>query len=226
MLDVLFAVLLYRALPEVEPSERIAYSRLILSVGQAVLSERAVRWTLVLGATAFGTFTMLWTALTFLLSAPPFGYPVTVIGLFGLAGLAGAIAAQRAGRLHDMGKNLPATGLAWVLALGSFVLTLFMAHSAVVLVLVLILFDIAVQSINILNQSRLFSVSDTARSRLNTAFVTCNFIGGAIGSALAGVLWTAGGWRYVALAGIAMTCFGFIVWAVGRRAALLVFSAD
>ena len=56
---------------------------------------------------------MFWTALTFLLSAPPFSYPVGVIGLFGLFGLAGAIAAQRAGRLHDRGWSLPATGLGW-----------------------------------------------------------------------------------------------------------------
>jgi ABC-type antimicrobial peptide transport system permease subunit len=58
---------------------------------------------MVLGGTAFGVFSMFWTALTFLLSGPPFSYSVSVIGLFGLAGLAGAITAQRAGRLHDRG---------------------------------------------------------------------------------------------------------------------------
>jgi hypothetical protein len=36
---------------------------------------------------------------------------------------------------------------------------------------------------------RLFSVDVNARGRLNTTFVTSNFIGGAIGSMLAEVLW-------------------------------------
>jgi hypothetical protein len=86
-------------------------------VWAVVRRERTVRWTLVLGATGFGLFTLFWTSLTFLLSAPPFSYSVSVIGLFGLAGLAGAVTAQRAGRLHDRGWSLPATGAAWALAL-------------------------------------------------------------------------------------------------------------
>jgi hypothetical protein len=36
----------------------------------------------------FAVYSLVWTALTFLLSGPPFRYPVTVIRLFGLAGLA------------------------------------------------------------------------------------------------------------------------------------------
>lgn len=94
---VVFAVLLYRAIPSMEPKLRMPYPALIASVGRVVRQERMVRWTLVLGATGFSVFTMFWTALTFLLSAPPFSYPVSVIGLFGLAGLAGAMAAQGAG---------------------------------------------------------------------------------------------------------------------------------
>jgi MFS family permease len=108
--DVLLAILLYRAIPPLPPKTRMPYPALIASVGAMVRRKRTVRWTRVLGATAFGVFTMFWTALTFLFSAPPFSYPVSVIGLFGLAGLAGAIMAQRAGRLHDRGWSLPATG--------------------------------------------------------------------------------------------------------------------
>lgn len=57
-------------------------------------------------------FTMFWTSLTFLLSAPPFSFSVAVIGLFGLVGLAGAAAAQRVGRLNDRGLGLPIIGAA------------------------------------------------------------------------------------------------------------------
>src|SRR5688572_6626034 len=103
---VLLAVILFRAIPPMPPRARLPYLVLIASVGAVVRRERTVRWTLVLAATGFATFTLLWTALTFLLSAPPFRYPAPVIGLFGLAGLAGILAGPRAGRLHDRGWSL------------------------------------------------------------------------------------------------------------------------
>jgi predicted MFS family arabinose efflux permease len=224
--SVLFAVLLYRAIPDLAPKTDLAYPALIASVGAAVRQERTVRWTLVLGATGFCVFTLFWTSLTFLLSGPPFRYPVSVIGLFGLAGLAGAIAAQRAGRLHDRGWSLPVTGAAWALALLAFLIADLAAHSVVLLLVAIVLLDIAVQGLNILNQTRVFAISTEARSRLNTAFITGNFVGGAIGSAGASLLWSAGGWTAVTLAGAGLCAFALAVWAAGRRSALVVATPE
>ena len=217
---LVFAALLYRAIPPLAPKTDLPYPRLLVSVAIVIRRERAVRWTLVLGATAFGAFTMFWTALTFLLSAPPYSYSVTVIGLFGLAGLAGALAAQRAGRLHDRGLSLPATGAAWALATAAFLIAALATHSAPLLLAAILLLDIAVQGVNILNQTRLFAIDPAARSRLNTAFVTANFIGGALGSAAASLLWNAGGWHAVTLAGAAACAAALALWALGRRNAL------
>jgi predicted MFS family arabinose efflux permease len=222
---ILLAMLLYRALPPLPAKTRMAYPALIASVVTVALRERTVRWTLVLAATGFAAFTMFWTSLTFLLSGPPFDYPVSVIGLFGLVGLAGAVAAQRAGRLHDRGSSLPATGIAWALILASFVAAVFAGRSVVLLVLVILVLDVAIQGQGILNQLRVFAVSHEARSRLNTAYVTGNFVGGALGSGAAVVLWGAGGWTAVSLAGVALGCFALGVWAVGRRGALVVAGA-
>jgi predicted MFS family arabinose efflux permease len=204
----------------------LAYPALIASVGKVIAKERAVRWTLVLGATAFASFTMFWTALTFLLSGPPFNYSVSIIGLFGLAGLAGAVAAQRVGRLHDRGWSLPTIGVAWLLALVAFAVAGFGSHSVVLVLIAIVLLDIAVQGLNIVNQARLFTVSTEARSRLNTAFVTSNFVGGAIGSAGASVLWSAGGWRAVTTAGATLSVVALAVWAVGRRGPLLIAQGE
>ncbi|MFI6374413.1 MFS transporter [Streptomyces sp. NPDC050546] len=219
---VLFAALLHRAIPSLPPQARMPYPALIASVGGVVRRERTVRWTLALGATAFASFTMFWTSLTFLLSAPPFSYSVTEIGFFGLAGVSGALAAQQAGRLHDRGLSLPATGIAWTLALAAFVLAAFAGHSVALVLVVIVVLDVAVQGINLLNQSRMFAVSREARSRLNTAFVTSNFLGGAAGAAIASVLWTAGGWPAVTIAGIALSGFALVLWALGRRGPLVV----
>ena len=52
---------------------------------------------------------------------------------------------------------------------------------------------------------------------MNTAFVTGNFIGGAVGSALAGLLWQTGGWTAVMLGGVAALTLALLVWATNRR---------
>jgi predicted MFS family arabinose efflux permease len=221
-LDLLLAVLLYRTIPSLPPKTRLRYPALITSVATVVRRERTVRWTLILSATSFGLFTLFWTALTLLLSGPPFGYSTTVIGLFGLAGLAGAVAAQRAGRLHDRGWSLPATGALWTLALVASLIANRAGHSVILLLLAIVALDVAIQGINILNQTRLFALSAEERSRMNTAFVTTNFIGGALGSAAAAGLWTAGGWNAVTIAAALASGFAIAVWALGRRGPLIL----
>jgi predicted MFS family arabinose efflux permease len=221
---VLLAVLLYRAIPPLAPRTRLSYPALIASVGAVVLRERAARWTLVLAATGFAVFSLLWTALTFLLSGPPFEYPVPVIGLFGLAGLAGALAVGHAGRLHDRGWSLPATGAAWVLALGAFIVAAFAGRSVVLVIVVIVVIDVVLQAQALLNRARLFALSSEARSRLNTALGVGNFIGGAIGSAAATAFWSAGGWTAVTIAGAVLCCCALTVWALGRRGPLVIAS--
>ncbi len=220
VLSLALAVLLYRAIPTLEPRTRLRYPQLLASVFGIVRRERSVRWSLVLGGSAFGVFTMFWTGLTFLLSAPPFGYSVTVIGLFGLVGLAGAITAQRAGRLHDRGLALPAIGGAWVLVLIAFVVAGLGSRSVAAIIVTILVLDVAIQGHNILVQSRMFQVDPAARSRINTAYVTNNFVCGAIGSGLAGLLWTHGGWTAISVAGAVLSAFACTVWLVGRRGAL------
>lgn len=220
VLALVLAVVLRRAIPELPPRTRLGYPALLRSVFGIVRREATVRWSLVLGGVSFGVFTLFWTALTFLLSAPPFSFGVTTIGLFGLVGLAGAVTAQRAGRLVDRGLGLPAIGAAWALVLVAFVVAgLAAATTAGVVVAVLVL-DVAIQGHNITLQTRMFQVDPAARSRINTAFVANNFVFGAVGSALASVLWATGGWTAVTVVGAVLSGVAFTVWLVGRRGAL------
>ncbi|MFJ3033380.1 MFS transporter [Curtobacterium pusillum] len=222
---LVFAVLLRRAIPELEGRDRVRYPALIASVFRAVAAHRAVRVTLVISSAVFAVFTMFWTALTFLLSAEPFGYSTSAIGLVGLAGLAGAVAAQRVGRLHDRGVSVPVTGASIALVLVSLVVAGLGSRSIVVVLVAVMLLDVGVQATNVLNQTRLFAIDPAARSRLNTAFVTGNFVGGAIGSALASVLWNVGGWTAVTAGGAVLVGFALTVWAAHRRRGLVVRTA-
>ena len=75
---------------------------------------------------------------------------------------------------------------------------------------------------NIVDQTRMSQVSAEVRSRLNTAFVTHNFRCGAVGSVLATVLWSAGGWLAVTLCGAGLAGLVLVVWAFARRGPLVV----
>lgn len=214
------AVLLARVIPSLTPKTTLRYPALIASVFTVIARQRTLRWTLVLGSTGFAAFTMFWTALTFHLSTPPFSYPVQVIGLFGLIGLAGAVAAQRSGQLHDRGWSSPATGTAWALVLVAFVLAGAAGDSVVALIVAIIVLDVSMQAAGILNQARIFALSAEARSRINTAYVVGNFLGGALGSALATLLWARGQWTAVTVAGAVLAGFALLVWAAGRKGPL------
>ncbi|MFB9315249.1 MFS transporter [Nocardioides plantarum] len=212
------ALTMARVIPALPARPAISYASLLRSVFTAIASRRAVPVTLVLGAATFGTFTLFWTALTFLLTAPPFSYSLSTIGLVGLAGLAGALIAQRAGRLHDRGLSVPVAGAALVLGIASLALAAVGSDSIVVLLIAIVAFDVAVQATMVLSQTRLLSIDPAARSRMNTAFITSNFIGGAIGSAAAGLLWHVGGWNAVLIGGVAALSIALLVWGLNRQA--------
>lgn len=214
--DLILAVLLYRSIPDRPANTTVTYPQLIGSVFTAVARQRPVRWTLALAGLAFGLFTMFWTALTFQLSGPPFTLPASMIGMFGLVGLAGAFAAQGAGKLHDRGWSLAATGASWVIVVATFAIAGLGGNSVWGLLVAILLLDVAIQAINILNQTRIFSLAPDARSRLNTALVTNNFIWGAMGSAATTWLWALGGWKTICTAGAVVATIAVLLWAIGR----------
>lgn len=216
LLTMTLAAVMAACLPSDAPRRPIPYGKLLLSIIGAVKQHEAIPVTLLIGASAFCVFTMFWTGMTFLLSAPPFSYSVTRIGLVGLVGLAGALAARRAGRLHDLGVSTAATGAGLCLVLASLAIALIGAHSIVLTLVAVLLIDVAIQGVNVLNQTRLLSINPDTRSRLNTAFVVCNFIGGALGSTLAGLLWQAGEWSFLISGQAVVILIALLVWAFNR----------
>jgi predicted MFS family arabinose efflux permease len=218
---VVLAVAMSRSIPQLPQRASAPYGRLLWSVLTAVARRRQVRVTMVIGAAAMSVFTIFWTGLTFLLSSEPYGYSTTQIGLVSLVGVVGAAAALRAGRLFDRGLSIPGIGVGLALTLVSLVVAgLGGRHLAVVLVGVALL-SVGIQSAQVLLQTRMLSIDPEARSRLNTAFVVGNFVGGAIGSALAGALWPIGGWTALMIAAAVLVGVALTVWAVHRQRALV-----
>ncbi|MEG3129148.1 MFS transporter [Pantoea cypripedii] len=217
LMTLALALILLRSLPADQKHAAGSYPQLLGSIITVVRQHPTVQVTLVLGAIGFSVFTLFWTGLTFLLSSAPYGYSASQIGLVGLVGLAGALAARRAGRLHDRGWSAGATGVALLLVMVSLIIAEIGGSSILAILAAVLLLDIAIQATNVLNQTRLFAVDVTARSRLNTAFVVSNFIGGAIGSSLAGTLWQLGGWSGITAGEMVLTGCALLIWLVQRK---------
>jgi predicted MFS family arabinose efflux permease len=208
------AALLQRFMPVIAPHSDLPYPRLLRSVGTLVREEPVLRVRMAFGALGFGSFSVLWTAVAFLLSRPPFGYGEAAIGLFGLAGLAGAAAASFSGRLADAGHARAATGAFLACVLVSWGLLALGAHSVVALIPGIVLLDLGVQGAHLQNQHAVYGLRGDARSRLNTAYMTFNFAGGALASAAAALAWDRGGWGAVCGLGVSLPALALVVWLV------------
>jgi predicted MFS family arabinose efflux permease len=139
-----------------------------------------------------------------------------------LIGIAGAVAAQRVGRLFDRGLFLPALGIGLLLAFAALVLSGIGTGSIVVILISVALFSIGLQSVQVLTQTRMLSIDRSARSRLNTVIIVGSFIGGAVGSALAGLVWPIGGWPVLMITAACVAGFALTLWLVHRNRALAV----
>jgi predicted MFS family arabinose efflux permease len=196
-----FALVLFKALPGERGRPRMAYGALVGSSLRMLVEEPVVRRRGWHGACAFGAFSVLWTTLAFLLSGPPYHYSNGVIGLFGLVGVGGVLAANLAGKLADARRTMLATVAAEVLLIASFAILVPGKTSLVAVIIGILVLDIGTQGVQITNQALIYEVRPEARSRINSAYMVCYFVGGAVGSVTAGVVMGAAGWGWVCALG-------------------------
>jgi predicted MFS family arabinose efflux permease len=206
------SAVLWRMLPQSRGETRMSYSALIGSVILLFRDEPLLIRRIIYGALGFAAFSVFWTALAFLLARPPYGYNDSTIGLFGLVGAAGALSASFAGHIHDRGGTWLGTGIFIALVVLAFVIMgVFSTHLAAIIVGVIML-DIGQQGSHILNQSVIYTLKPEARSRITTAYMTCFFLGGVIGSASSGYVFEYGGWQGVMWLGGIFGSISFLYW--------------
>jgi predicted MFS family arabinose efflux permease len=199
-------------LPRVPIAAESSYPGLLASVGSIVRHDALIRRRMVLGGVGFGCFTILWTALSFLLAAPPYSYGSGVIGLFGLAGLAGAVTAVYAGRFADRGHGRRVVTIGLTLLLVSWGVLALGGSSLVALIAGIVLLDLAQQLLQISHQHAIYSRRPNARSRVTSAYLVSAFIGGAIASALTSGLYAVVGWPGVCALGAVVALVGIGTW--------------
>ncbi|WP_106476158.1 MFS transporter [Phytohalomonas tamaricis] len=216
-LMVLQALLLGKRLPHLPGQMRMGYPNLVISSLRLLVDEPILRRRSFFGAMIFAAFGVLWTTLPFLLTTEPYHYSESLIGAFGLLGAAGALCASQVGKLHDRGHSHLATGISMACVVVAFVLM--GAWPAILLAICvgIIILDVGVQGTQILNQSRIYMLRPDARSRITTAYMSCYFLGGALGSASSAWLYQLAGWRATCALGAGFVLCALLVWASGKR---------
>lgn len=208
------ALVLWRSLPGEDKRPPVNYLKVLASVPVLLKEEPIILLRSVYGAAAFGAFNALWTPLAFLLSGAPYHYATSTIGLFGLLGVAGALAASFAGRFADRGHAALMTAVTATLMLLSWLPIALGRHSLGALVGGIVVLDFAVQGLHITNQSIIYGLRPEARSRVTSAYMSCYFIGGVIGSVSVAAAYSGGGWGASSAVGAAFGVVALGLWAV------------
>lgn len=206
------SLILALRLPREARKPSVRYRSLLRSVYQLFQQEPQLRLRAFFGAMAFACFSVLWTALAFLLSSPPYGYGEAVIGLFGLLGVAGVMAANWAGRMSDTGHSTRATSIFLAVLCASWLPLGFAQHSLFALIIGILLLDLAVQGVHISNQGLIYAIRPESRSRMTSAYMTSYFSGGAIGSLSCGWVYQHSGWLGVVGLGAGFALLAMLVW--------------
>lgn len=216
VLMLVLAVSLRVLLPNSYPQSPLTYRSLFPSLGRLIRTEPVLREAALMGSMQFGAFSVFWTTLVFFLERPPYHFGSEVAGLFGLVGVAGAMIAPVAGRISDRKSPALVTGVGAIVTFFSFLVFWLWGHSLWGLIMGVILLDLGVQSSQISNQARIYSLRPDARNRINTIYMVTYFIGGAIGSSVGANAWAIWGWNGVCASGAIMVLIGIAVWTLGR----------
>lgn len=212
VLNLIMTAVIFYKLPAVPVRSKENYRNLVSSVFTSLKRYSQMKGILLKQGMIFGiAFNLFWTALTFLLSGEPFNYGTFQIGLVSLAGLTGAIAGSKLGTLQD--KGLGEKGILFFIgmSLTSMALATFSGSSIYFIIFIAAIFSLAVQGVSVLCQSKLFTLSNSERSRLNTAFVVSNFLFSAVGSSLSSFLWNIGNWQAVMLGATFASSVAFFI---------------
>jgi predicted MFS family arabinose efflux permease len=213
-LSLTVAALLSRTLPTTAPPSAEHYPALLAAPLRLLRTEPELRRSCVYQATVFAGFSAVWTGVAFLLTGPAYGMSTRAVGLLALVNAATMLCTPLAGRLVDRRGPDPVT-LVCLLSVGASALVLAFAGlgggaGLIALIAGTLLLDIGMQSAMVANQVRIYALGADVRSRLNTAYMTCTYLGGTLGSWLGTHAYDGFGWPGVcalvaALAAVALT---------------------
>ena len=217
VLMLVCALVVWRVLPDIQPTFRGRYTDLMKSLGSLVRDYPALRIYSLRAGLAFGSFLAMWSCLAFKMGQAPFYAGSDVIGFLGLCGIAGALTASFVGQAVKKVGVRRFNYIGDVLLLLAWFFLSVCGDSYVGIVLGVLLIDIGMQCIQLSNQTSIFELSPAASNRVNTIFMTTYFAGGSLGTLLAGSCWELAGWWGVTAAGVSLVTVSLALTVFTKR---------
>lgn len=203
------ALLILRFFPNVEPTYKGRFRTLMTSIVTLGKSHPRALLYSARSAMTFGSMLGLWACLAFRMAEAPFHQGSDAVGMLGLCGVAGALTAS------NVGRYVPRFGVERINLFGalcvlvSWIVMYIFQNTYGGIIAGVILIDIGMQCVQLSNQTATIQISPEASSRMNTIYMTSYFIGGSLGTFLAGTLWCQFGWL-----GTVVSCAGLVSMAI------------
>ncbi|VDB92119.1 unnamed protein product [Peniophora sp. CBMAI 1063] len=189
---------LWATLPDFPPKakEGTTYRQILTIMFRLMGTEPTLIQVCLVQVAAAAMFTDYWVTLTFLLGDKPYHYGSTIIGLFGLIGFVGVCCAPLYGRAIDRVEPWLVSIIMSACLLLTFCLYWGAAGvNVAVPVLITLGMDVFRQSQQVSLATRIFTLGDGLRSRLNACSMFSISIGQFIGSAAGSKIFLEHGWR-------------------------------
>ena len=223
VMNAAFVPLLWRKMPKLPPKQALRYGDAMKSLWTLYRTQPVLRESSELGALVFASFSCFWTTLAFMLYSH-YGLGAGIAGTFGIVGAAGAMVAPIAGRMSDkhgsrwvVSVGLSLLAASYLLLWGEESARISTALHIIALVIGVVVLDMGAQMTQVANQTRIFGLDASARSRLNTVYMTVYFSGAAVGSALATVAWVRWQWNGVSVLALGLIGLAIVRHAMGHR---------
>lgn len=209
MFVCIFIVL--RVIPDMSVNYKGTYKDLMHSLLTIFRQRPDIRLSSLRAGLCFGSFLALWACLAFKLSGAPLYAGNNVIGLLGLCGVAGALTASIVGRyVRILGvKRLNYIGC--MIIMFSWAIMYIFQDTYLGFIIGIMLIDIGMQCIQLSNQTYVLTSVPNAANRVNTIFMTTYFVGGALGTFLAGLFWQEMQWEGVVTVGVSLTLLSLLI---------------
>ncbi|KJA16288.1 hypothetical protein HYPSUDRAFT_147937 [Hypholoma sublateritium FD-334 SS-4] len=174
----------------------LTYLKILWTMAKFSVTEPILIQACLVNMASSACFSNFWVTLTFLLGGPPYFYSTLVIGLFGLVGMAGVAIGPFVG--HFIDRLVP-----WYASLlGILMLLVFQSvqtgaggiNVGAVIVATFGL-DVFRQMLQVSLTTAVFSISTSARARLNAVSILAIFIGQVIGTSVGTHVFVHFGWR-------------------------------
>ena len=214
---LLCAIVVLKVLPDIQPTFQGKYSGLMKSLFSLVREYPSLRIYSIRAGLAFGSFLAMWSCLAFKMGEAPFHASSDVIGILGLCGIAGALTASFVGKyVKKVGiRNFNFIGCGMILL--AWASLFFCGNNYAGIITGVILIDIGMQCIQLSNQTSIFDIYPSASNRVNTIFMTTYFIGGSLGTFLAGSSWQTWGWSGVVGTGVILTIISLSITLYSKK---------